>query len=65
MGGTVRFHLGRRVDVGYLAGLPGIRPLVLQDDVLVARVEDAAAALEVLRSIGFPEARLDDAPRPG
>lgn len=55
---VVRIRLGLAPDVGWLAGFPGITPLELHGDVFMARVDDAEAALEQLRSGGFPDASL-------
>ena len=55
---TARFRLGHAPDVGRVAGIPGLRPLLLQADVLTAKVADPQAALEELRKAGFPDAVL-------
>jgi hypothetical protein len=61
----VRFRLGFVVDVGAVAGLPGITPLELHGDRLTARVEDPHKALARLRAAGFPSAELEESPKSG
>ena len=56
------FHLGHHPDVGHVAGIPGVRPLELHGDRLLAAVADPEKALEALRQAGFPSARLDASP---
>lgn len=56
---VARFRLGHAPDVGHLAGIPGVTPLVLSGEVFTARVEDPRTALEELRRAGFRDARLE------
>jgi hypothetical protein len=57
-GSTARFDLGQQVDVGWLAGLPGIVPLRLAGQVFTAVVADPDEAVRTLRAAGLPGTRL-------